>query len=83
MVVVNINKESMSEYFKPLLELKNSFFSVTEVAKKAYEIYLNFGKILNKNQNDILLTFIAMEEGEEFELKRDEILNLIDKLSDL
>jgi hypothetical protein len=67
-------------YFELLLDKVKGDFDISEISKIAYKIYLDHGREFNKNQDDMLMSLIVLSEGEEFELSKDEIILIIDKL---
>lgn len=55
-------------------------YNAIEVAKAAYLIYLDRGRELSKEMDQVLLTLMMMEEGKEFELGEVEFMQLLDAL---
>ena len=52
-------------------------FDVFRISKLAFEIYQNHGLEITAPMDRALLTLMAMEDGEEFELTESELLALI------
>ncbi|MCF5231318.1 MULTISPECIES: hypothetical protein [Pseudomonas] len=52
-------------------------FDVFRISKLAFEIYQNHGLEITAPMDRALLTLMAMEDGEEFELTESELLGLI------
>lgn len=63
---------------KILLDLDG--YDVSLVSKAAFEIYQNRGLELNEAMDRALLTLMAMDEGDEFELTKDDFLSLISEI---
>lgn len=66
-----------------ILDLENSIaegFAVDKISKVAFEIYQNRGLEISDSMDRILLTLMAMTEGEEFQLTENEFLDLISEL---
>ncbi|ROO39343.1 hypothetical protein BIV08_18990 [Pseudomonas sp. AF76] len=55
-------------------------FEIFRISKAAFEIYQNHGLEITAPMDRVLLTLIAMEEGEEFELTEAEFLALISEI---
>jgi hypothetical protein len=55
-------------------------FDVARISKVAFEIYQDHGLEINASMDRALLTLMAMEEGEEFELTESEFLALISEI---
>ncbi|UVJ42909.1 hypothetical protein NVV94_20300 [Pseudomonas sp. LS1212] len=55
-------------------------FDVARVAKVAFEIYQDHGLEITASMDRALLTLMAMEEGEEFELTESEFLALVSEI---
>ncbi|UVL41870.1 hypothetical protein LOY55_07115 [Pseudomonas sp. B21-040] len=55
-------------------------FDVFRISKVAFEIYQNHGLEVTALMDRALLTLMAMEEGEEFELTESELLALISEI---
>jgi 3-dehydroquinate dehydratase len=55
-------------------------FDVFRISKVAFEIYQNHGLEITAPMDRVLLTLMAMEEGEEFELTESEFLALISEI---
>lgn len=55
-------------------------FDVARVSKVAFEIYQDHGLEITPSMDRALLTLMAMEEGEEFELTEPEFLALISEI---
>jgi hypothetical protein len=51
-----------------------------EISKWAFTIYINYGLLLEKDLDYFVLKLMAMEEGYEFILSKEELLILADKL---
>ncbi|WP_347170026.1 hypothetical protein AAHI06_01820 [Pseudomonas salmasensis] len=55
-------------------------FDVFKISKFAFEIYQRHGLEITPPMDRILLSLMAMEEGEKFELTETEFLDLISEL---
>lgn len=55
-------------------------FDVFRISKVAFEIYQDHGLEITPPMDRALLTLMAMEEGEEFELTESEFLALISEI---
>lgn len=55
-------------------------FDVARICKVAFEIYQDHGLEITASMDRALLTLMAMEEGEEFELTEPEFLALISEI---
>lgn len=55
-------------------------FDVFRISKVAFEIYQDHGLEITAPMDRALLTLMAMEEGEEFELTESEFLALISEI---
>ncbi|TPG73970.1 hypothetical protein [Pseudomonas mandelii] len=55
-------------------------FDVARVSKVAFEIYQEHGLEITASMDRALLTLMAMEEGEEFELTESEFFALISEI---
>jgi len=55
-------------------------FDVARVSKLAFEIYQVHGLEITPVMDRVLLTLMAMDEGEEFELSESEFLDLISEI---
>ncbi|AZG86289.1 MULTISPECIES: hypothetical protein [Pseudomonas] len=55
-------------------------FDVARVSKLAFEIYQDHGLEITSSMDRALLTLMAMDEGEEFELTEPEFLALISEI---
>lgn len=55
-------------------------FDVFRISKVAFEIYQDHGLEITAPMDRALLTLIAIEEGEEFELNESEFLALISEI---
>ena len=58
-------------------------FDVARVSKLAFEIYQDHGLEITPSMDRALLTLMAMEEGEEFELTESEFLALISEIKNM
>lgn len=55
-------------------------FDIARISKVAFEIYQEHGLELTESMDRALLTLMAMEEGEEFELSKSEFMALISEI---
>jgi hypothetical protein len=65
------------------LDLERSLvegFDVARISKVAFEIYQDHGLEITASMDRALLTLMAMEEGEEFELTEPDFLALISEI---
>lgn len=60
-----------------------SGFDVARVSKVAFKIYQDHGLEITESMDRVLLTLMAMEEGEEFELTASEFLALISEIKSM
>jgi hypothetical protein len=64
------------EFGKQLAEQVNKKYDVTYLANWAHRQYLDHANRLDNETRDAIMTVIAMDEGDEFVLTKEELLRL-------
>ena len=65
---------------KELIEMANNDFSVKKISDWAHLKYLDHARQMDNKTDDAIMTLITMDAGEEFELTKEEILEIANKL---
>lgn len=64
------------DFGKQLEEQVNNGYDITYLSFWAHEKYLDHANQLDKETHDAIMTVIAMDEGDEFILTKEELLKL-------
>ena len=64
------------DFANELIDEVNKNFNIVRISRWAHEKYLDHGSNLDNETYAVMMKVIAMEEGEEFELSKDELLEL-------
>jgi len=64
------------DFGKELAEQVNNKYDITYLANWAYSKYLDHANQLDEETRDAIMTVIAMDEGDEFVLTKEELLKL-------
>lgn len=75
-----IDEIQPSEFEKILLDIIADGYDMGTISRKAVIIYNTYGTRLNSEMHDIILDLIATSEGPQFEISRDEFMQITERV---
>ena len=68
------------QFAKELRDQLRYGYDVKRISRRAYKIYMEYCDKFEPGLRDVVMEIVAMEEGYEFEMSEDEILELVKEL---